>query len=369
MHANPNVLITGAAGFVGGRLAEVLYLQGNVQVRAGVRSWSTAARTARFPVDIVLCDIMSPTQIAQAMEGVSTVIHCAYSDEYEVIVDGTRHMLEAATQRGVDRFIYLSTAEVYGNVEGSIDETTPVLAGNSAYANAKIAAEELCWNYAKQNVPITILRPSIIHGPFSPRTMKFAERLRSGNWGKFEAHGDGSCNLVYIDDLINAILCVMEKDAAIGEVFNINGPSLISWNEYFHAFNEALGLSPLPTISAERSTLKSTARDQISGVTNFVLNRYGDRLMDLYLQGGIASTLMKQVKQRLFTIPTASELHTLYSRQATYVDTKARNTLGYEPQFEVQEALNLCAHWLNHHYLWSRPGEHLPVTNELKDAA
>lgn len=355
MNASSTVLITGAAGFVGGRMAEVLHLRGDTAVRAGVRSWASASRIARFPVDIVLCDILSPTQIAQAMDGVNVVIHCAYSDDYEVIVEGTRQMLEAAHRSGVDRFVYLSTAEVYGNVEGTIDETAPVQAGHSAYANAKIAAEELCWTYVEQQVPITILRPAIIHGPFSNRTMKFAERLRSGNWGKFAEHGEGCCNLVYIDDLVDAILCAIANEAAAGEAFNINGPAVISWNDYFHAFNRALGLPPLPTISAERSTVKSVVRDYVSSTTDFLLHRYGNQLMDLYLRGGTASTLMKRVKQALFTTPTTTELQTLYNRHAIYTDTKARTLLGYQPQFDIELALKLCVLWLNHHYLWSQP--------------
>ena len=112
MQAKQKILVTGTSGFVGGRIVELLHLTQFGEVRAGVRTWSSAARIVRFPVEVVLCDIMKPESIAEAMKGVDAVVHCAYSDSRQVIVEGTRNMLEAALAEGVKRFVFLSTAEV-----------------------------------------------------------------------------------------------------------------------------------------------------------------------------------------------------------------------------------------------------------------
>jgi uncharacterized protein YbjT (DUF2867 family) len=58
------VLITGAGGFIGGRIAEVLHCSGLMTVRAGIRRWSSAARIARFEMEIVLADVMDPASIS-----------------------------------------------------------------------------------------------------------------------------------------------------------------------------------------------------------------------------------------------------------------------------------------------------------------
>ena len=116
MPADPLILVTGGGGFIGGRFAEVIYLTGFGRVRVGVRRWAGAARAARFPVDIALCDVLDSPQIAEAMRGVDVVIHCAVGDR-RVIEEGTGNVLDAATRAGVSRVLHLSTAEVYGPAE------------------------------------------------------------------------------------------------------------------------------------------------------------------------------------------------------------------------------------------------------------
>ena len=110
MASRKTVLVTGAAGFIGGRVVETLCLSGSANVRAGIRRWSSAARIARFPVEIVLCDIMDEEQVAQAMAGATSVIHCAKASNRDVIIQGTNNLLDAALRLDVERFVHLSTA-------------------------------------------------------------------------------------------------------------------------------------------------------------------------------------------------------------------------------------------------------------------
>jgi len=348
--SNQKIFVTGTSGFIGGRLVEVLYLSQAAAVRASVRSWSSAARIARFPVEIVRCDIMDQDQIAEAMAGATAVVHCAYSDTHAAIVQGTQNMLEVAHKLGVERFVYLSTAEVYGNqVRGPIDETAPYQSTGSEYADSKIEAEQLCLAYSAKGLPVTILRPSIVYGPFGESwTVNVAKRLQSGNWGTFEAYGEGKCNLVYVDDLVAAILLAIRQPDAVGEVFNINGPDILTWNQYFQRFNDALGLPSLPKIASGQSTVKSVVRDRINNFTGFFLDRYKEPLMDIYLRGGVISKVMKGVKNSLHSTPSVNELQNLYSRDAYYVATKAQERLGYKPKFSLETGLRLSILWLDH---------------------
>jgi nucleoside-diphosphate-sugar epimerase len=357
------VLVTGASGFVGGRVVEALYLSGLATPLAAIRAWNRAARVARFPVEITCCDILDSADVHRAMDSVDAVVHCAYTDDRESIVSGTRNLLQSAFDRGVQRFVYLSSAEVYGpRVTGLIDETHPRHPTGSLYGDAKIEAEELCFKFARRGLPAVILRPSLIYGPFGQSwTIQIAKRLLSGHWGLFAEHGTGTANLVYVDDLVAAILRVLACDAAAGEAFHINGPESPSWNDYFAKFNEALGLAPLEEISPTRSRLRSLCMDRVREVTSFCQQRFRDPLMRVYLKGGVAGRWMRRLKSTLETTPSRGELEDLYSRHAIYGDVKARRILGFEPRVDLESGLALSVAWLRHHgYAPDRSADGVP---------
>src|SRR3990172_5171756 len=99
-------LVTGASGFIGGWISETLWLGEIARVRAGIRSWPGAVRLARFPMEIVACDVMDAKSIAEAIAGVSCVIHCVAGSS-ETIVNGTRNVLEVAWAHQVRRLVYI----------------------------------------------------------------------------------------------------------------------------------------------------------------------------------------------------------------------------------------------------------------------
>jgi nucleoside-diphosphate-sugar epimerase len=235
------VLVTGAGGFIGGRVVEVLHASGQVQVRAGVRRWSTAARIGRLPVDIVACDLLDAAQVDAAMTGASAVVHCAVGG-HEATVQGTRNVLDAALRHGVRRVVHLSTIDVYGGADGVVTEDSALVATGAAYGDAKIEAEQACMEYGRQGGSVVILRPTIVYGPFSESwTVEFARRMTGGRWLLPEADCLGRCNLVYVDDLVQAVVLGLDAAGVDGQAFNINGPDDVTWHEYFHGMNQSLG--------------------------------------------------------------------------------------------------------------------------------
>ena len=210
------ILVTGASGFIGGWIVESLCLNDSANVRAGIRRWSGAARLGRFPIEIVLCDVLDRKQIMKAMQGVNCVIHCATGSS-EIIIQGTKNMLNIAQRLGVERFVYISTTEVYGDQSGKIDESFPCQYTGSPYGDSKIEAENLCWKFYKKGLPVTVIRPSIVYGPFSKDwTIRLAQSLQSGNWGIFKGIADGACNLIYISELVSGILLAAHHEDAVG---------------------------------------------------------------------------------------------------------------------------------------------------------
>src|SRR4051812_25068917 len=241
------ILVTGAGGFIGARLVEVLHCAGGWQVIAGVRRWSTAARVARFGVELAQCDIRNGEQVARALSGVTHLVHCAVTgDDRPTIVDGTRVLMEGALEAGVKKVVPLSTVDVYGRPQGEVDEEAPYAVTGRIYGDSKIDAEQAVRSLAARGLPVTILRPTLVHGPFGATfTVAYAQRLQSSPWLVPPAAAQGACNLVYVDDVVGAILAALQTRTAPGEVFNINGPERPTWDEYFQRLNRALGLPSL----------------------------------------------------------------------------------------------------------------------------
>lgn len=348
MAHNETILITGASGFIGGWLAETLYLSSSAaDVRAGIRNWSRAARLARFPIEFVLCDVMDRTQIAKAMDGVTCVIHCAKGSE-ESIIEGTKNMLDAALRFGIKRFVHLSTAEIYGNPSGEIDETFPYQYTGNPYGDSKIEAEKVCWDYYGKGVPVTVIRPSIVYGPFSETwTVRFARNLQSGNWGTFKGYGEGICNLVYIADLVSGILLAARHECSIGEAFNLNGPELVTWNQYFQRFNAALGLPDLRVFQPSSARLRTMIMEPIRSSAKFALAHFQGPLKRISQRFRPAKELMKSAEKSIKTTPRLTDL-SLFNRDAIYLTTKAQKMLGYKPTFNLDKGLEMSVRWLKH---------------------
>lgn len=346
MDSKARYLITGANGFIGGWLVETLFLQGAVDVKAGIRNWSSAARLGRFPVNIVLCNILDRAQIADTIHDVDIIIHCASGTE-EGIVQGTQNMLDAAHRSGIKRFVYLSSAEIYGDQSETVDESFPYLESGSPYGRAKIEAEKACWSFGQKGLPLTIIRPSIVYGPFSKDwTVRLAERLQSGDWGVFQGIGDGICNLIYVSDLVSGILLAAHENAATGEAFNMVGPDLITWNQYFQKFNAAIGRPEINWIPQRKARLRAGLIAPFRSPAKLAKAHFEIPLKKLAQKYRPAKALMKSVEMKLKLGARPSEF-SLYSRNATYISTKAKTLLGFQPKFDIDAGLKLTVAWLD----------------------
>jgi len=344
MATNGTVLVTGAGGFIGGWVAESLHLQGT-RVRAGIHRWSGAVRPARFPMDLALCDVLNREQIKDAMRGVTEVVHCAKGSN-ESIAPGTENMLDAALAGGVRRFVYLSSAEVYGNVIGIVDEQCPLQPPGMSYGGAKVAAEQLCWEYHARGLPVTVIRPSIVYGPFSRTwTVEMALRLQSGNWGIFRGRADGLCNMLYVSDLVAGILLILQEDSAVGKAFNLNGPETPTWNEYFQRLGAALGLPPLKVIEPGAASMRVSLMAPIRSAAKFARDRFEYPLKQLGARSRLAGEVLKSAERVIRTIPRPADFD-LYGRKAFYTAKKAHDLLGFKPKFGVALGLELSIRWL-----------------------
>lgn len=340
------VLITGGAGFIGARIAEI-YFSRNMPVRVGIRTWKSAARVGRLPVEIVPCDVMDSQAVATAMAGVTEVIHCARGDGH-VNVEGTRNVLRAAAEAGVRRVVQLSTVSVYGDVVGEVDEQTGVDATNE-YGRSKIEAEQLCAEFQASGLSTCVLRPTIVYGPFSDNwVIEYAQRFVSAEWQLPRSVCGGTCNLIYVDDLVELISLACTRPEADGETFIANGRDRPTWWEYFEALNSAMGRPPLE--NPDRSSARRSARLMmpVRKTAKFLLAHFEREIMAVYQRSDVMKRVMRQFEEKVRNTPTTNEFE-LYSREVSFSADRAARLLGYAPQVDMTEGVKRSAAWLAHH--------------------
>jgi nucleoside-diphosphate-sugar epimerase len=297
-------------------------------------------------MELALCDILDPGQVGRAVRGMSGVIHCAKGPSKESIGFGTRILLDAAQREGVDRFVFLSSTEVYGSARGIVDETSPCYRTASHYGDAKIEAEEVCRDYAAMGLPVTIVRPPIVYGPFSKTwTVGIAQRLLSRNWGIFAGKGEGICNLIYITDLVKGILALFDASEAFGGTFILNGPETPTWNEYFGRFNATLGLPALPVLNPGGVNLRACLMKPALGLAWLAKERYEKQIKQFASHFSPVKRSLKQAERTLKTAPRLSDFE-LFSRQAYYSAQKAASLVGFRPRVGMEEGLQLSVSWL-----------------------
>lgn len=340
------VLVTGAGGFIGGRIVEVLHARGT-RVIAGVRRWSSAARVGRLDVEIRQCDVTNETLLSSALEGVSHVIHCAVGDA-ATTVNGTERLLQASERHGVARVVHVSTIDVYGQEAGEVQEDAPLQPTGAVYGDTKIEAERACRAALARGLPVSIIRPTIVYGPFSKLwTVEFALRLQQRPWPFPPALSSGICNAVYVDDVAQGALRALRRPEAVGEAFNINGGDWPTWYEYFSQLNAALGLPPIEAGSPGGSTLRARLVAPLRASAKFALRHLEPQIMQVYKRSTIARAAMKRVEGVIRAAPTSGEFR-LYSRTATFPTTKAERLLGYTPSVTLSTGIDLSARWVRH---------------------
>src|SRR5262245_45072018 len=240
------ILVTGAAGSVGSRLVEMWAERGSLsQLRCMTRSYRTAARIMRFPVDVAEADLLDKTAVRKAAAGCDAVIHLGVGEQAE---RETQIIIDVAHEMGIRRFVHLSTAAVYGrlipkSVE-ELQEETKVVRTGEPYADQKANAEQLVISACGQGLEGVILRPHIVYGPglrWSAELMAFLME------GKVPVLEDGGwLNLIYIDDLVEAIRLALLARNGFGQPMFVTDGAPLRWDQYINAHASLIGVRPEP---------------------------------------------------------------------------------------------------------------------------
>ncbi len=356
------VLVTGATGFVGGRLVERLVLEERARVRVTLRRYRGAANVARFPVELALVEDRPGPAWRAAVTGTTTVYHCAHDwTKPEANVAIARALVEACAEAGVPRIVYLSSLAAYFPLASEqLSEASPWLETPWAYAtNKRAVTEALLSAGSEQDVDVVVLEPVGVYGPFSASwVVTPAQQLRAGRV-IVPPDGEALCNLVYVDDLVDAMLAAAEASAAGGERIIVNGPEAITWRALYERYAQVLGQGSITTMTvAEMDALVGANRQPLGAARRFLRDprwilsspAIGPaRTAVRRAIGGRAWQRAKASAPLPFIVPGPDERMFVWARyRADY--EKARRTLGYAPRFDLERGLDITTRYMT----WAR---------------
>ena len=245
---NRTVLITGATHFIAAHLAEELISTGS-SVKAFIRydyhndrgSLDKLPLYVRNRIEVISGSLTNPDAINYAIENADVVFHFGVMDmipsstsarDYlENTVLGTFNVLEAARQHHIQKFIHISTAEVYGKVKTVPINEECVFKAQSLHISSDIGAEKLVEGYyLSHGLPVVIARLFNTYGPIQARDAVIPTIIAQAIVGTNLLLGDMNTvrDFVYVQDIVNGLIKMAEIPEAIGEAINLGSGQGIS---------------------------------------------------------------------------------------------------------------------------------------------
>ncbi|MFH1582026.1 MAG: NAD-dependent 4,6-dehydratase LegB [Pseudomonadota bacterium] len=243
-----NILITGAAGFIGSHLTELCVEKG-FKVKAFVHynsmnNWGWLEDSdCKEKIEVVAGDIRDYDSVADALIGCDTVFHLAalIGIPYSYVspqaylrtnIDGTYNVLQAARKQKLENILITSTSETYGTAQYvPIDEKHP-LVGQSPYSASKIGADQLALSYSRSfGLPVKIVRPFNTYGPRqSARAIipTIITQILSGKGEIRLGNLHPTRDLTYVKDMAAGFVAIAKSDKLFGEITNIGMNTEIS---------------------------------------------------------------------------------------------------------------------------------------------
>ena len=252
------ILITGGAGFLGINLVRYLLkkLDDVVIVSLDINAFDYPEKEN---IKALRGDIRDVAVVSQALVGVDLVIHTAaalplYTPQ-EIMstdVEGTKNLLDLSLQNGIERFIHISSTAVYGIPDHHPLYEDDDLDGVGPYGQAKIMAENLCFDYRKEGMCIPVIRPKSFVGPERLGVFAlFYDWAKDGKNFPMIGSGNNRYQLLDVEDLCQAIyLCATLDREKVNDTFNIGAQVFATMREDYQAVLDAAGFSkkiiPLP---------------------------------------------------------------------------------------------------------------------------
>ena len=252
------ILVTGGAGFIGSHLVDALVALGK-EVVVYDRLSTGSEENLPTQVEVTRGDVRDQAQVAESMKGADLVFHLAANAngtrsiddprfDFETNAMGTFNVAEAALEAGVNKFVYMSSASVYGTPRhfpmGEDHPTRPFV----PYGASKLAAETLCRAFFDTfGLPLVVARPFCVYGPRENPRLALVEVTRYLSWhlnGKsIPIVGDPdkkTRDFVHVSDVVQGLLLLADR-APVGEVFNLGSGTEVTMRDLANVIGTVTG--------------------------------------------------------------------------------------------------------------------------------
>ncbi|MEA2473402.1 MAG: hypothetical protein QOE06_1317 [Thermoleophilaceae bacterium] len=227
--------MTGGTGFIGGRMVAKLRERGD-EVVALVRNPEKAADLKRVGAELVKGDLTTVDAIRRGVEGCDACVHGAaiykvgipksqHEEMFETNVRGTERVLDAATQAGVPKILYVSTINVFGNTGGEIVDESYERPGDdflSYYDRTKYEAHQVALDRIAKGAPVVMVQPGGVYGPNDHSEIgNLIDQFRSGKL-PMQPFPETGFNLVHVDDVADGCILALDN-GQVGESYVLGG--------------------------------------------------------------------------------------------------------------------------------------------------
>lgn len=319
-------LVTGATGFIGSHLVEMLGDRG-WQVRALVRTTSDTVRLERLGAELARGDVRDRDSIAAALKGCDVVFHSAAlvgewgapRDFFDINVTGMKNLIEAADETGVRRIIDVSTTDVHGFEDFKRDsEELPFRKSGTLYSDSKLEAEQLVWEaHVQKRISATTIRPAMVWGTRDPAFFtKIIDLLKRRRFIYIDG-GRHIAGLTHVRNVCDAIIRAAETEDAVGKAFIITDGCETTHREIIEKLCDELGLKR-PRFSISYSTAKALA-----AASESFFRRIGAKSTPMITKMGVACV----------------------GNDLSFDVSRAKKILGYAPKYKFPQSLPEFIEW------------------------
>ena len=377
------VVVTGATGFVGSRLVGALVRSGCDELVALVRSFRSGAMAGRLGARQVKGDLLDVESIRSVCRGAKHVFHLAYGsdgkDADRITIAGAENVCRAAAKEGVESVVLVGTTAVYGPSSMPVNESAPLRTTGSAYVLAKAEMVRRVLRLAGSGelgqTRVVVLEPACIFGPGGkPFTEMPLELARTGGL-VWVADGSGAANVVYVDNLVEALLRAAVCIEAHGQRFIIQD-CCVKWRQFLEPllgpWAKGLRSMSVAKIEALNKVKSGSLRDVLRGalcsrelgeaLRKWAPAAWSLRLMNRKLpcfverlrsvrHGGVARIVVQKMKTSdslPVSCPPSWQIELYGPGNPVLIHDRARRVLGWSPRVPLDTGLRRSVGWLRY---------------------